>query len=262
MPRFAPRIKKHPDGTCSLIGLTPTMLSDIFMSAALYRHEDDNRREADRPACLAKIDAASDTMMQEVMRENLEEGDRWCRNITTVHLVVEADSNAQADDAIYEMLSNNLMFRTAKPDTTPLLLDWAFLNDGQTCCEPSRMPDGVPDDLEDVYLTPCEPAANAMINAVSLVRDLARMVTPRDPDQIADYCKEYGKDPADMTEDDLEEMESDLENDRVWSDALASYQMIRSAREIVKALTMAARENNASVVDTQSPVADAAAPAI
>lgn len=26
-------------------------------------------------------------------------------------------------------------------------------------------------------------------------------------------------------------MESDLENDRVWSDALASYQMIRSARE-------------------------------
>lgn len=196
------------------------------------------------------------------MRENLEEGDRWCRNITTVHLVVEADSDAQADDAIYEMLSNNLMFRTAKPDTTPLLLDWAFLNDGQTCCEPSRMPDGVPDDLEDVYLTPCEPAANAMINAVGLVRDLARMVTPRDPDQIADYCKEYGKDPADMTEDDLEEMESDLENDRVWSDALASYQMIRSAREIVKALTMAARENNASVVDTQSPVADAAAPAI
>jgi hypothetical protein len=80
MPRFAPRIKKHRDGTCSLIGLTPTMLSDIFMSAALYRHEDDNRREADRPACLAKIDAASDTMMQEVMRENLEEGDRWCRN--------------------------------------------------------------------------------------------------------------------------------------------------------------------------------------
>ncbi len=37
-------------------------------------------------------------------------------------------------------------------------------------------------------------------------------------------------------------MESDLENDRVWSDALASYQMIRSAREIVKTLTPLAGE--------------------
>lgn len=48
--------------------------------------------------------------------------------------------------------------------------------------------------------------------------------------------KEYGKDLAAMTEDDLEEMESDLENDRVWSDALASYEMIRQAREIVASL--------------------------
>lgn len=30
-----------------------------------------------------------------------------------------------------------------------------------------------------------------------------------------------------MAEDDFEEMESDLANDRVWSDALASYEMIR-----------------------------------
>lgn len=79
MPRFAPRIKKHRDGTCSLIGLTPTMLSDIFTSASLYRHEDDERRDADRPARLAAIEAAAPAM-QDVMRQNLEDGDQWCRN--------------------------------------------------------------------------------------------------------------------------------------------------------------------------------------
>ena len=40
-----------------------------------------------------------------------------------------------------------------------------------------------------------------------------------------------------MAEDDFEEMESNLANDRVWSDALASYEMIRRAREIVAGLS-------------------------
>lgn len=166
------------------------------------------------------------------------------RYIATVHLVFEADSDAEAADAVSAMLTENLMHSTDEPGGKPPLVDWGYLNDGKTYCHPAPMPAGAPADLEDVYLTPYAPTANAMVSAVNLVRDLSRMVTPRDPDQIADYCKEYGKDPADMTEDDLEEMESDLENDRVWSDALASYQMIRSAREIVKALTMAARKND------------------
>lgn len=64
-----------------------------------------------------------------------------------------------------------------------------------------------------------------------------------------------------MTEDNLEEMESDLENDRVWSDAVASYAMIRQAREIVNTLTTAASGHENRVVAAQMPLADATGPA-
>lgn len=79
MSRFAPRIKRHRDGTCSLVGLTPQMLRAIFNSAALYEHEVNDRRKAERPARLAEIEAAP-PMIQEMMRENLVMGDRWCKN--------------------------------------------------------------------------------------------------------------------------------------------------------------------------------------
>lgn len=77
-------------------------------------------------------------------------------------------------------------------------------------------------------------AASADVPAlIDYVRQMARLITPRDPDQVAEWCAEYGRDPADMTEEDLEEMEADLSGDRVWDDATASYHMIREARAIV-----------------------------
>lgn len=175
------------------------------------------------------------------------------RYIATVHLVFEADSDAEAADAVSAMLTENLMHSTDEPGGKPPLIDWGYLNDGKTYCHATPLPEGAPEDLEGEDLTELAPAPKAMAASLQLAMALGILVTPRDKDQVEEYCEEYGKDPAAMTEEDLEEMESDLENDRVWSDALASYDFIRRAREIVREIPYVDEEREA--VELKKPVA-------
>lgn len=73
-------------------------------------------------------------------------------------------------------------------------------------------------------------------DAINLVRQLARMVTPTDADQLQAYAEAHGQDVADL---DPEEVLSDMEGDRAFDDACASYHLIREAREIVARLDVA-----------------------
>lgn len=182
------------------------------------------------------------------------------RYIATVHLVFEADSDAETADAVSAMLSENLMHSTDEVGGKPPLIDWGYLHDGRRYCHPTPLPEGAPEDLEGVDLTALAPAPKAMAASLQLAMALGILVTPRDKDQVEEYCEEYGKDPADMTEEDLEEMESDLENDRVWSDALASYDFIRRAREIVKEIPYS-HDEDAPLVPTEVTVMPAPASA-
>lgn len=127
-------------------------------------------------------------------------------------------------EAINSPLSTRTGFRIRRDDgggTDPVLAILYDTPDGEVSAEEARA-------NADLFAAAPDLAA--------FVRQMARLVTPRDADQVAEYCREHGRDPATMTEDDLEDMESDLDGDRCHEDALGSYKLIRMARAIVARL--------------------------
>lgn len=69
------------------------------------------------------------------------------------------------------------------------------------------------------------------------IEQLARMSTPTDPDKIKEYRDgaESAHIDASTDEEVAEDIISDLPGDDAYSDALVFYDMIRKARELVKA---------------------------
>lgn len=137
--------------------------------------------------------------------------------ISRVYIVVDAECDAEAADAMSACLSENLKYDGH-------IAEWAYSTTGNVYDHPMPLAADAPDDLEEAdmdslfmqSLSDRDAAISARrLAAVNLADMLARMSVPSD-------C---GDDESDA---------SLIEDDRLMNDAAALWGLIHQAREIVK----------------------------